>query len=250
MVQTKPRLELIDSLRGLALIGMILYHAAWDLVFLFGINLPGYQGLPGHLWQQTVCWTFILLAGFSWQLSRSHWKRGLWLLLGGGLVTWITWLFLPAQYVCFGVLTFLGSCTLLWIALDPLLHKLSPFWGMIGCFALFIASTLLTRKRFFLPEQFSHSFLLNSFLAWLGFPQPGFTSSDYFPLLPWAFLFGVGYFLYSALQHRGLLEKLLARGKIPVVSLMGRHSLLVYLLHQPICYGLCLVVLPLVGLAR
>lgn len=250
MLQTKQRLELIDSLRGLALIGMILYHASWDLVYLFGIKLPGYQGLPGHLWQQAVCWTFILLAGFSWQLSRSHVKRGLWLLLGGGLVTWVTWLFLPDQYVCFGVLTFLGSCTLLWIALEPLLHRISPGWGMVGCFALFWASRLVTQIGFVLPERLSHSILLNALLAWLGFPQPGFASSDYFPLLPWAFLFGVGYFLYSALQRRGLLEKLLVRGKIPGISLMGRHSLLVYLLHQPICYGLCLVMVPLVHLPR
>lgn len=58
------RYALLDELRGLDLVSMMLYHACWDLVFLFDVNMRWYAGTPGRLWQQTICWVFILLSGF------------------------------------------------------------------------------------------------------------------------------------------------------------------------------------------
>ena len=66
-------------------------------------------------------------------------------------------------------------------------------------------------------------------------------SSDYFPLLPWFFLFLTGYFLYN-LRRREPLD-----WRLPVVTNMGRHSLLVYLAHQPVVYGV-LAALDMVGI--
>lgn len=61
------RYTLLDELRGLDLVSMMLYHGCWDLVNLFGIQADWYYGLPGHLWQQSICWVFILLSGFCVQ---------------------------------------------------------------------------------------------------------------------------------------------------------------------------------------
>ena len=58
------RLHLLDSLRGLALLNMIAYHALYDVVYIFGHPMGWYQGWPGYLWQQCICWCFILLSGF------------------------------------------------------------------------------------------------------------------------------------------------------------------------------------------
>ena len=58
------RYALLDELRGLDLVSMMLYHACWDMMFLFGIWMDWYAGMPGRLWQQTICWVFILLSGF------------------------------------------------------------------------------------------------------------------------------------------------------------------------------------------
>lgn len=55
------RYALLDELRGLDLVSMMLYHACWDMMFLFGIWMDWYAGMPGRLWQQTICWVFILL---------------------------------------------------------------------------------------------------------------------------------------------------------------------------------------------
>lgn len=52
---TSGRYALLDELRGLDLVSMMLYHGCWDLVNLFGIQADWYYGLPGHLWQQSIC---------------------------------------------------------------------------------------------------------------------------------------------------------------------------------------------------
>ena len=244
-METKTRLEAVDSLRGLAILSMILYHGMWDLVFLFGMKIGWYQGLPGMLWQQSICWTFIVLAGFSWQLSRSPWKRGLMTLGSGAAVSLVTMAVMPGQEIRFGILTLLGSCMLLWIPLHRLLKKCPPGWGAGSCMVLFLLTWAGKRLRYaraataWIPEELKSDLAL----AYLGFPQPGFRSADYFPLIPWIFLFGAGYFACSLLKNRGLLEKWLSGGRIPGVSTLGKHSLLVYLLHQPLLYGLSFLIL-------
>ena len=71
--------------------------------------------------------------------------------------------------------------------------------------------------------------------AVLGFPPAGFYSSDYFPLLPWLFLFWVGYYLWPLIRSWKPLQR-----KVPVFSALGRLCLPVYVVHQPVCYGLCM----------
>ena len=84
-----------------------------------------------------------------------------------------------------------------------------------------------------------HSLLLNAVgtgvTAVLGFPPAGFYSSDYFPLLPWLFLFWVGYYLWLLIRSWKPLQR-----KVPVFSALGRLCLPVYVVHQPVCYGLCM----------
>lgn len=242
----KKRLHLLDTLRGVMLISMICYHGMWNLCYLFGVPAPWYRALPGYVWQQSICWTFLLLSGFCWSMSRNHGKRGLTVFGGGALVTLVTLIFMPENRIVFGVLTCIGSAMLLLALLEPLLKKIPAGPGCAGSFLIFF----LVRNC---PEGslgFENLVLWdlprwlyrNYATAFLGFPQPGFFSTDYFPLIPWFFLFLTGYFLYRLFQGRQLNEKLFARGQVPVLSWLGRHSLIVYLLHQPILYGLGMLV--------
>lgn len=117
------RYALLDELRGLDLVSMMLYHACWDMMFLFGIWMDWYTGMPGRLWQQTICWVFILLSGFCVPLGHRTLKRGAQVFAAGALVTVVTLVFMPEDRVVFGVLTFLGSAMLLTGVLEPLLKK-------------------------------------------------------------------------------------------------------------------------------
>lgn len=241
----KKRLHFLDALRGFTLINMIAFHGLWNLVYLFGVKADWYVGTPGYLWQQWICWTFILLSGFCWNFSRNHVKRGALVFGGGALVTAVTCLVMPESRIVFGVLTCIGSCMLLMIPAEKLLRKIPAGVGLALSFGLFavlrnVSSGSLGFEALVICPL-PGSLYRNLFTAYLGFPYPGFFSTDYFPLLPWFFLFVTGYFLFRFLDERNLNEKLFARGQVPVLNWLGRHSLMVYLLHQPVLYGLCLL---------
>ena len=94
-LQTAARYRLLDELRGLDLISMMLYHGMWDVVFLFGVAQKWYTGRPGFVWQQSICWVFILLSGFCLPLGHHPFRRGAVVFGAGALVTAVTLLFLP-----------------------------------------------------------------------------------------------------------------------------------------------------------
>ena len=189
--QQSLRYRLLDELRGLDLISMMLYHGMWDVVFLFGITQKWYIGRPGFLWQQSICWVFLLLSGFCLPMGRHPFKRGAVVFGAGALVTAVTLLFLPEGVVWFGVLTLLQAL------------------------------------------------YANGLTAYLGFMPKDFFSTDYFPLLPWLFLFWVGYFLHQLAGRAGM--EPLRRSVCPPLGWMGRHSLVLYLLHQPVILGVLTV---------
>lgn len=223
--QTAARYRLLDELRGLDLISMMLYHGMWDVVFLFGVAQKWYTGRPGFVWQQSICWVFILLSGFCLPLGHHPFRRGAVVFGAGALVTAVTLLFLPEDVVWFGVLTLLGSSMLLTAALDPLLRRVPPAAG--------VAVSAL-------PQALYASWPT----AYLGFMPKSFFSTDYFPLLPWLFLFWAGYFLHHLVGRERLAP--LRRSVCPPLGWMGRHSLVLYLLHQPVILGVLTVAFRLV----
>ena len=206
------RLPFIDLIRGITIIEMISYHFLWDLVYLYNADIPWYKSHGAYIWQQSICWTFILLAGFSWHLGKKHMKRGLWAFGGGVVISLVTAIVLPNDRVRYGVLTLIGSCILIWILLDKVLKKIPAGVGVSVSFVLFLILRSWTKQD---PIQLSDNLLnvtwLKSVLAYIGFPQAGFSSTDYFPLLPWIFLFATGYFLYSFLQEKGLINRLFGK---------------------------------------
>ena len=96
---SRPHYQLLDTLRGLCVASMVCYHGMYDLVHLYGVSADWYLGLPGHLWQQSICWTFILLSGLCWNLSRRPLRRGLLLVGCGAAITLVTWLVMPSPRI-------------------------------------------------------------------------------------------------------------------------------------------------------
>lgn len=131
MKSTSTRCALLDELRGLDLISMMLYHGMWDLVYLFGVRAPWYGSWQGELWQQSICWVFILLSGFCLPLGRHPVKRGAVVFGCGALVTAVTLIFMPADAVWFGVLTLLGSAMIITGLLEKWMEKV-PAAGVAG----------------------------------------------------------------------------------------------------------------------
>ena len=239
--QKAGRLAGLDTIRGITLLSMMLYHTCWDLVFLFGKKIPGYSGLGGYVWQQSICWTFILLAGFCWSLGHHRLKRGLIVFGSGILITFVTLLVMPESRVIFGVLTLIGSCMLLMIPMEKLLLKLRAEIGLAGSFLLFLLFRNVNTGYLGFGNwnilKLPDGFYENLFTTYFGFPQKGFFSADYFSLLPWFFLFLTGFYLYQFVQKNHMMEKLFS-WRVPGFDVIGRHSLLIYLLHQPAVFGI------------
>jgi len=236
----KIRYEKLDGIRGIALLNMIAYHMVWDLVYLYQVDWAWYKSEGAYVWQQGICWTFLFLSGFCWPLGSHAWKRGITVFLGGAIIMFVTLIVIPQNRVVFGVLTLAGSCMLLMNLLDRWLCRLPAGIGMIVSGFLFFLTRNVNegylgfeRWNFVrLPGGLYHNLLTTYF----GFPHKGFYSTDYFSLFPWIFLFLTGYFTFHFLSEKGKLHFLEKRVLSPV-EWLGKHSFEIYMVHQPVIYG-------------
>ncbi len=223
------RVAWIDRARGVALLAMIVFHLSFDLQLLGLVSWP----VGTHpLWRAfaiSIAGSFVALAGLSLQLAafnglnRRAFLRRLAMLAGAaGLVTLGTWAALPVPVV-FGILHAIAVFSVLAF---PFLR--APTW-----LVLLVAVLVLAAPPLLTSETFSHPLLYP-----LGLdpdPRPSF---DYEPILPWfaPMLAGLALARLVPVPRKPAARDPLAR--------MGRHSLVIYLLHQPILYG------TLLGLTR
>lgn len=234
------RYHILDNIRGINLISMIIYHLIWDIVYILGCDLEWYKSIWGYIWQQSICWTFILLSGFCWSIGKNKLKRGFQVLAAGAAISLITTIFMPQQKIIFGVLTMIGSCMLITILLDKILKNVSPNIG-IFCSALLFVIFRNINDGYLGFESWNimkipRSFYSNRFMTYLGFREPNFYSTDYFSLFPWIFLFILGYYLYKSINSSDYKDKILSKKGIMWIEFIGKNSLVIYLLHQPVIY--------------
>ena len=226
------RIALIDALRGLSIILMVAYHFGYDLVIFLGLpRTLVFNPLLGAL-QPIFAGVFILISGVSCNFSRSNIKRSLMLI---AFALGLTALTLFAQHlltesgsksrvaVIFGILHFLGCASVLYGLGRKYIDRIPARALLFG--ALFIGGYLIFPIHADIP-----------YLWWAGIIPPGFTSSDYFPLLPWIFLFFLGTWLGGVIKA-GRFPGWFYSLRIPVLPTVGRYTLVIYLAHQPLLLG-------------
>ena len=228
----KKRIWELDVFRGFCILGVVVVHFVYDLTDLYGIlrwDAPA-------LFQFVQNWggvLFLLLSGICATLGSRSVRRGIIVFTCGMICTAVTFYMTKLGFdssiiIYFGVLHCLGTCMILWW-----LFKRLPTWflAVLGI-AMAVAGLYLQTR----------TFDTGLWLMPLGFMPDGFASSDYFPLLP-----NLGYFLLGGVLGRTLYRKqetllLKVNENNPVLRflrLCGRHSLWIYLLHQPVLSGLC-----------
>lgn len=146
VLRTKTsRMWLPDALRGLALLNMLAYHAMYDWVYVFGHESSWYNiWAPGcHVWQQYICWSFILLSGFSFPLAKRPAKNGLIVAGCAAVLTFVTAVFMPSEAIWFGVLHLNAAAVLLTCLVYPLLQRLPAGAGLAASAALFALTNQL-----------------------------------------------------------------------------------------------------------
>ncbi len=239
-MEQRKRLYILDALRGFLLINMIAHHTLWDLMNLYDINIPWFRGTFSTIWQQWGCTSFIMLSGFCMTFGRKKLSRALLILLCSAIVTLVTMFFMPSRPANFGILTLLGFAALISIPLEKPLSKVNTYLGL-GIFLTLFLVTYGFRKGYvgiyFYELTSMPDFLYsNYFTAFLGFPHDAFRSSDYFPLLPWIFAYFSGYFIFRIFKEKEKLH-IFSAFRIRPLEFPGRHSLFIYLIHQPIIYA-------------
>lgn len=233
----KKRIWELDVFRGICILGVIAVHFVYDMVDLYGLVKWEYPPLFAFVksWGGVL---FLLLSGICVTLGSHSIRRGLIVFASGLVITGVTvgMYLLEMQdigiIIYFGVLHCLGLCMVLW----PLFKKL-PWWALLLCGAI------LTWLGFYLME------LPPVDARWpmiFGVPWKGFISSDYFPLLPNFGFFLLGSALGKTLYRKkeSLLPKVNEKNiVIRFFSGCGKHSLWLYLLHQPVLSGIFYLIL-------
>lgn len=154
-------------------------------------------------------------------------------------MTAVTLLVMPSERILFGILHFLGAAMMLLGLCEPLLRKIPAAAGVLLSAVLYLATDSIGQGWIGLgPVQLELPRALYDagFLFPLGLHPLIFASADYYPLLPWIFLFLAGYWLGEAFLQRRAPE-FCYREHLPVLGWVGRHALIIYLVHQPVVYG-------------
>lgn len=238
------RYHILDSIRGITIISMILYHLVWDLVYIFQKDFPWFMSKSAYTWQQSICSCFIFLSGFCFCFGKNKLKRGIDVFFWGLIISIVTIVLMPENTILFGVLTLLGSSMLIQIPLDKIFKKLNPILLFVVSIFIFVFTKNINGEVLGISGIFElnlpHSLYKNLFTAYLGFPPDNLYSADYFPLMPWYFLFLSGYSMYRLFEKYNLLNKI-PNIKILPLEWLGRNSLTIYILHQPIIYFILMV---------
>ena len=224
----KDRIQIIDGIRGLSILLMVVHHFLYDLTEV--CNAPEWI-FTNPLFDSLhyfFAGLFILLSGVSSLYSSSNVKRGIKTLACAGIITLVSWFM--GSPVWFGILHLLGTCMLfyglthkLWERIPQALAPVIYIAGIIICIPL--TRGIISSERY---------------LWMLGWTYEGFLSYDYFPLLPWIFVFLLGTCLGGYIKEGRMPDRFYTM-KVPALANIGRRSLVIYMLHQPVLYGVIML---------
>jgi uncharacterized membrane protein len=212
LLKENKRYYLLDSLRGISTVSMVAFHLCYDIFMMYGLNTSWYFYPMTAVWERSTCVTVIAE---------------------------------PNQAVWFGVLNLIGCSMMIVSVLSDNLKKISPLSGALISLLLYAVSYDLQKGcvGFFgldivkLPD-----FLYScKYLAFLGFPSSDFVSADYFPIIPWIFLFTAGFYLWNFIAQKNLAKYF--EFKIPLFDKIGKYSLWIYLAHQPVIMGVLMLIM-------
>lgn len=230
----RPRFAVVDIARGVAIVAMVIYHFCWDLSYFRFIAADVGYDPAWVLIARSILAVFLFLVGVGLVLGHgqgirwaSFWRRWVFVVLGALAITAGTWFAFPQSFVYFGVLHAIALFSLLGLAFVR-----TPLWLSITVAVVVIA----------LPFFYSDALFDLKWTSWIGFWQVPPPTNDLVPVFPWfgAVLLGIiaaRLVLASPLSTR--LAAIAPTGKLArLLTFLGRWSLLIYLIHQPLLLGL------------
>lgn len=218
------RIDEVDTLRGIAIVLMVIYHVVFDLDFLRIADI-GLHELPWILFQRLIGTMFLLLVGVSLVLSdrrnpdyMHHARRAAKLGIVALAITLVTWIYPHDGFIRFGIIHLIAVSALI----APLFLRLGPINIVIGI-ALIVSGLKINYTDI-------------DYMFWLGWIRPDYMAFDHYPLVPW---FGV---VLIGLELGNRIDSW--KRRVPVsrlLSYLGRNSLSIYLAHQPVILGILML---------
>ena len=240
LATSRPRYAFLDVARGGALLLMFVYHFSWDLSFFQMVDFQISTDWRWMWFAKFIASIILFVMGIAQVMARRRqakrddrdnlhltaFLRRLGLIVGAAaLVSLATFIVDDHTYIFFGILHHIAVASVILI----FIHRLPS--AVIAVLAVLVA----------LAPEFLHIDLFNTdYLLWLGLSTAPPISVDYVPIFPWLAVPLAGVTAGRLLFRRDVPIALIWTPANPVlrtVRFLGRHSLIVYLVHQPIFYG-------------
>lgn len=239
MKSNNSRVYLIDEIRAFAIICMVVYHAFFDLVYYFNVNIEAFHSETLYFLVDVFVFIFVFISGSACAFSRNNLKRGLICFSLGLSISLITYLFIKDMFVAFGILHMLGVCMIIYSITNKIINKCNPWLLILICILLFFI-TFNVELGFLGFKNIAYINLPRKlydikFLFFLGFTSNTFESSDYFALFPWLFCFIAGS-CFGRLLKSEKMPRVFYNLHSKPLAFIGRHTLIIYILHQPIIF--------------
>jgi uncharacterized membrane protein len=230
---TRARWQLLDLLRGIAILAMVVFHFAWDLYYFGYSPVDVTQVLGWVVFQKSILTSFLLLVGVGLVLGhgqgirwRAFWRRWAFLVVAALLTTAGTYWMFPDYFVFFGVLHAIALFSLMALPFLRLRWWITALAGVVVIAANFAWNDVMFEDRW---------------LAWIGFWPTSPPTSDVVPVFPWFGVVLLGVALMRLIMASPLVTGISAwRSNVPLakgIAWLGRWSLPFYLLHQPVIIG-------------
>lgn len=232
----KDRIDIIDALRGLAVTLMVIHHAMFIAMTYLGAPRYLYSNPVFDVLQAFFVGLFVCISGVSSRFSRGNVERGAIVIVFAVLITYVTTrMNMPIN---FGILHLLGSLMIFYGLTrkfwDKIPRKVAPFIYIVLGVASAVARSVLTLS--------SDNLIGRDLLSVLGWRQQGFISLDYQPILPAIFVFLFGTWAGQYIKE-GKFPDWFYKMKVPFFPFVGRNALAIYMIHQPVFFGVAMLIL-------
>lgn len=245
MEEKRKRIHTMDTLRGIVIIGVVLYHLFYDLYDMTSLNMNWIRSDWANFIRDFGAGVLIFLSGVSSLLSKNNIWRGVKTLICALILSLVTYFVIPDNFIFIGILHFMGTMMLLYGIFGKYINKLPRIPAFVILFLVFLFIFRIPDGYIGIKDvleiDIPREWRSSTFTYVLGLGGGNLYSADYFPFLPWSLLFLAGTFIGNYVKE-GRVPGWMYKDYCKPVTFLGRNTLIIYLLHQPVIYGIMMLI--------